>query len=153
MLRKEFEKRTKARNGSRLKIGIVVSKFNEDITNSLMEGAREVLKEWYVPERNIHIAHTYGSFDLPIACQKLIKKSRLDAIVALGCIIKGETSHDVYIAHATFEGLMRVMLDTGVPIGLGVLTTNTIEQARARSSGPTNHGAKAAVAALEAVFV
>ena len=119
----------------------------------MLTGARDVLRDWGVLAKNIHIAHTYGSFELPFTSQRLIKRFRLDAVVALGCIVKGETSHDVYLAQATNYGLMRVMLDTGVPIGLGVLTTNNLAQARVRSRGNTNHGAKAAIAALEAALL
>ena len=149
MQRREFKKRTAPRDASSLKVGIVVSRFNEDITSQMLAGARSVLKKWRVKERNISIMHTYGSFEVPLACQRLIKKRRVDTVVAIGCIIKGETSHNVYLGHAAAQGLMRVMLDTGIPIGFGIITTNTLAQAKGRASGEHNHGAKAAIAALE----
>ena len=153
MLRKEIERKIKPRDASKLKVGIVVSRYNDDITSSMLAGAQDVLRDWGVLAKNTHIAYTYGSFELPFAAQRLIKQYRLDAVVALGCIVKGETSHDVFLAHVTNDGLMRVMLDTGVPIGLGVLTTNNLAQARVRSRGTTNHGTKAAVAALESALL
>jgi 6,7-dimethyl-8-ribityllumazine synthase len=91
----------------------------------------------------------YGSFDLPFGCMKVIKKYKPNAVIALGCIIKGETDHDRYIASAVSKGIIDLTLSSGVPISFGVLTTNTLEQAKARSRGETNHGEKAAVAALE----
>ena len=118
----------------------------------MLEGALTVLREWRVPKKHIHIARVHGSFELPLAVARLIKKHKADAAVAIGCIIKGETKHDEYIAHAVVHGLMRVALDTGIPVGLGVLTTNTLGQARKRSKGTTNHGAAAAIAAIEAAF-
>ena len=153
MLRKEIERKIKPRDASKLKVGIVVSRYNSDITDPMLAGAQEVLRDCGVLAKNVHIAHTYGSFELPFAAQRLIKRRQLNAVIALGCIVRGETSHNVYLAQATNYGLMRVMLDTDVPIGLGVLTTNNLAQARVRSRGSTNHGAKAAIAALEAALL
>ena len=149
MQRAEFTKKVKPRDASKLKIAIVVANFNTDITNSMLEGAQGALKEWGVSEKNMKVARVYGSFDLPFGCMAAIKKWRPDAVVALGCIIKGETDHDRYIASAVSQGIIDLTLSSGVPISLGVLTTNTLKQAKARSSGKTNHGEKAAVAALE----
>ena len=153
MQRKEFEKKGETRDASKLKVGIVVSRFNTDVTEPMLEGARAALKRWGVKEKSIFVSHVYGSFELPIAAARLVRKHRADALVAIGCIIKGETRHDEYLAQATFHGLMRVSLDSDVPVGLGVLTTNTLAQARARSRGKTNHGEKAAEAALEAALL
>lgn len=153
MQRKEFEKKAETRDASKLKVGVVLSRFNSDITESMLEGALGVLREWGVSEKNVHVARVYGSFELPAAAQRLVLRHQLDALVAIGCIIKGETRHDAYLAQATFQGLMRVSLDSNVPIGLGVLTTNTLAQARTRSRGKTNHGEKAAEAALEAALL
>lgn len=152
MQRKQYEKKHEARDASKLRVGIAVSEFNEDITGRMLEGAREVLQEWGVRDKNIHVARTYGSFELPIAALGLIRRHRVHAVVALGCIIKGETPHDVYLAHATSEGLMRVMLDAKVPVGFGVITTNDLAQAEARSRGKANKGREAAVAALMAAL-
>jgi len=152
MQRKELAKKHKAGDASRLRVGIVASRFNEDITDPMLEGARAVLREWKVKPKNIFVARVYGSFEVPLAGAQLIKKKRLDALIAIGCIVKGETRHDEYLAGATMQGLMRVQLDAQVPVGLAVLTTNTLAQARARSRGASNHGAQAARAALEAAL-
>lgn len=149
MQRKHYEKKTEAKDASHLKVGIVVSRFNEDITGSMLVGALDTLAEWKVSEKNTFILPVSGSFELPLACQRLIKKHKLDAVIALGCIIKGETPHDVYIAHAVTDGLMRVSLDTNVPVGLGVITTLNLAQAKVRSRGKENKGTEAAVAVLE----
>lgn len=152
MRRKEYEKKRETRDASRLSVGIAVSRFNEDITGAMLEGARALLAEWGVREHNVHIVHTYGSFELPLACERLVDKHSLDALIAIGCIVKGETNHDVYLAHATSDGLMRVMLDTKIPVGFGVITTNDLKQAKARSKGDANKGREAAEAALGAAL-
>jgi len=153
MERRELKKRSKPGDGSRLKIGIAVAQFNEDITTGLLNGAREVLHAWKVKDGNVHVAHVYGSFELPFACQRLIKKHKLDAIIALGCLVRGETKHDEYIAHAVFNALQDIALKNDLPIGLGVLTVNTLAQARSRSRADANHGARAAEAALQSVLL
>ncbi len=152
MQRKELAKSHKAGDASTLKVGIIASRFNSDITDPMLEAAREVLREWKVKDKNIFVVRVYGSFEVPFAAMRLIQKRRLDALVAIGCIVKGETRHDEYLANATTHGLMQVQLDTEVPVGLAVLTTNTLAQARARSRGSSNHGAQAARAALEAAL-
>lgn len=153
MQRKEFEKKDKPQDASRLKVGIVVADFNEDITSALHKDALETLLKWNMQESNIFEAHTYGSFELPFACKRLIETHDLDAVIAIGCIIKGETMHDEYLANATMQGLMRVGLDANVPVGLAVLTTKNLAQARARSKGNTNHGGHAAIAALRVALM
>ena len=140
-------------DASKLRVGVVASRFNEDITDSMLDGALDVLREWRVSQKNTFVTRAYGSFEIPFAAARLIKKHKLDAVIALGCIIKGETRHDEYLAHAAAQGLMRVMLDFCVPVGFGIITTNTLAQAHARSRGKANHGAKAAVAALEAALL
>ncbi|HEY4487301.1 MAG TPA: 6,7-dimethyl-8-ribityllumazine synthase [Candidatus Paceibacterota bacterium] len=150
MQRKGVVTKSQKRNASKLKVGIAVAQFNADITNALLKGALTILRERNVRDDHIYVVHTYGSFELPHAAGRLIKKYEVDAVVALGCIIKGETKHDEYIAHAVASGLMRIALDTGIPVGFGVLTTNNLAQARKRSRGQTNHGAAAAIAAIDA---
>ncbi|RJQ33561.1 6,7-dimethyl-8-ribityllumazine synthase [Candidatus Parcubacteria bacterium] len=152
MRRSEFKNRP-AGNAAKLKVGIVVARFHDDITSAMQKGAEKTLREWKVTPKNIHVAHVAGSFEVPLAASRLIRKHKLNAVVAIGCIIKGETKHDEYLAHAVTDGLMRVSLDMGVPVGLGVLTVNTLAQAKARSSGGSDHGASAAAAALEAALV
>ena len=148
MQRKHYAKKTTAGDASRLKVGVVVSEFNSDITGPMLAAALETLREWKVSERAISIMHVPGSFELPLAASHLIMKKKVDAVIALGCVIKGETKHDEYISHAVSHGLMSIMLDTGVPIGFGVITPNNLAQAKARSRGKANKGIEAAVAAL-----
>lgn len=95
----------------------------------------------------------YGSFDLTYAADLMIRKAKPHAVIALGCIIKGETDHDRHIASAVMHGLTDLTIKYGIPVSLGVVTTNNLAQARARSRGETNHGAKAAEAALEAALL
>lgn len=149
MQRKEYAKRAKPRDASNLKIGIVVSRFNTDITERMLKGALEVLRAWKVKERNVEVVWVPGSFEIPFGCLKLIKRKKPDAIVTVGCIVKGETDHDRYLAYAVSYGIMHLSLEHNVPISFGVITTNNLAQARARSSGKTNKGSEAAIAALD----
>ncbi len=149
MQRGEYEKARKAGDGSTLSIGIAVSAFNADITEGMLEGALATLKEWGVDDGKITLLRVPGSFELPYACQKLIKEQAPDAVIALGCIIKGDTEHDRHIATAVAGGLMRLTLDHGIPVSFGVITTNTLEQAQVRSQGESNKGREAALAVLE----
>ena len=149
MQRSEYAKKRAARDASKLKVGIVVSRFNEDVTEGLLLGALEELRAWKVRARNIRVVRVPGSFEIPFGCSQIIKRWKPDAIVALGCVIKGETEHDRYIAGAVAQGITRLSLTRGVPISFGVLTTNTLKQARVRSRGATNKGPEAAAAAME----
>ncbi|MCB9814977.1 6,7-dimethyl-8-ribityllumazine synthase [Candidatus Nomurabacteria bacterium] len=153
MLRKEFLKKIPTKDASALKVGIVLSEFNADITESMFEGAIKTLKEWKVEEENIEVYRVYGAFDLAYACDLMIKKYNPQAVIALGCIIKGDTDHDSYIASAVTRGIIDLTIKHSTPISLGILTTNNLEQAQVRSSGDTNHGDKAAVAALQAALL
>lgn len=153
MQRKHYEKDVKARDASHLSVGIVVSRFNEDITKGLLKGALATLKEWKVKSSNVTTVWVPGSFEIPYGCQKLILGKRPDVVIAIGCIIKGETKHDEYIANAVSYGIMRLSLDHKVPIMFGVLTPNTLEQAKARSTGKFNKGREAALAALETALL
>lgn len=153
MQRKEFFKKAPVRVASRLTVGIVVAEFNPDITENLLEGALATLREWKVSSKNIKIYRVYGSFDLTYACDRMIKTYKPHTVIALGCIIKGETDHDRYIASAVTHGLTDLVIKHGIPVSLGILTTNNLAQARVRSRGKTNHGEKAAVAALQAALL
>ncbi|MDI6778023.1 MAG: 6,7-dimethyl-8-ribityllumazine synthase [Patescibacteria group bacterium] len=135
-------------DGSKLKIGIVVSQFNDNITKSMLEGALETLKENKVKKENIKIVWVPGSFEIPLACQRLAETKKFDALVAIGCVIKGETDHYYYIANTASDGIMEVVLDYNLPIGFGVITVNNLKQAKARSRGRHNKGREAAEAAL-----
>jgi 6,7-dimethyl-8-ribityllumazine synthase len=132
------------------RFAIVVSHFNEEITEGLLRGARERLAEASVPDENVTIIRVPGAFEIPITAQRLGESGEYDAIVCLGCLIKGETMHFEYIADAASHGIMQAAAATGVPMAFGVLTTLTEEQAVDRSrSGPDNKGREAAAAALE----
>jgi 6,7-dimethyl-8-ribityllumazine synthase len=152
MQRKNYQKKRDVKDASRLTVGIVVSRFNSDITDKLLAGAKETLAKWRVPEKNIVVLSVPGSFEIPYGCLTLMKQ-KPDAVVALGCIIKGETEHDRYIAAATASGIMQVSLAHRVPISFGVITVNNLRQAKARASGQANKGAEAAQAALELAFL
>jgi len=135
-------------DGSKLKIGIVVSQFNSSITESMLEGALETLKENKVKKENIKVVWVPGSFELPLACQRLAASKKNEALVALGCVIKGETDHYYYICSEVSRGIMKVMLEHNLPIGFGVLTCLNMKQAEVRSRGKENKGKEAAEAAL-----
>ena len=132
------------------RFAVVVSQFNEEITEGLLQGARERLAEASVPDENVTIIRVPGAFEIPLTAQRLGESGEYDAIVCLGCLIKGETMHFEYIADAASHGIMQAAAATGVPMAFGVLTTLTEEQAVERSrSGPDNKGREAAAAALE----
>jgi 6,7-dimethyl-8-ribityllumazine synthase len=149
----EFLKKAKPRDASRLKVSIVASRFHSGVTDSMLEGAIDALREWKVKEKNIAVRRVYGSFDLPFAAALAIKKDKPHAVIAIGCVVKGETKHDEYIAHAVAQALMRLSTEKVIPVSFGIITVNTLEQAMQRSRGQTNHGEKAAVAALEAALL
>jgi 6,7-dimethyl-8-ribityllumazine synthase len=142
------------RDGAGLRIGVAVSRFNEHITGRLLQGALGALRKCGVPEGSVDVVWTPGAYDLPIAAQSLARSGRYDAIVCLGCVIRGETTHDRYVALGAATGLMQVSLECSLPVTFGVLTTQTMEQAEARSGGTHgNKGEDAALAAIEMVSV
>lgn len=141
-------------DGSSYKIGIVVSQWNADITSALLTGAREILIKSGVTEKNIEVQHVPGSFELPFGARQLMKADKKDAIICLGCIIQGETKHDEYIAQAVSNGIMQLGLMSGIPVIFGVVTTNTLAQAKDRAGGAKgNKGAEAAATALHMAFM
>ena len=132
------------------RFAVVVSRFNEEITGGLLRGAREYFAEASVPEDAVTIFYVPGAFEIPIAAQRLGESGDYDAIVCLGCLIKGDTMHFEYIAEAASHGIQQAAAATGVPMAFGVLTTNSAEEALARAGeGPSNKGYEAATAALE----
>ena len=134
-----------------LRIGIVQSTFNAGVTDGLLAGALEVVEAAGAGE--VTVAKVGGAFELPLVARALAE-SGCDAVVALGAVIMGETDHYEHIAHRASEGLQRVMLETGVPVGFGVLTVRQAEHAYARSApGPLNKGAEAAAAAIRTANV
>lgn len=139
-----------SRQASGCRFAIVVSSFNKEITDGLLRGACAVLSEAGVADADVTTVRVPGAFEIPLAARHLIMTDRFDAIVCLGCLIKGDTMHFEYIAEAVSHGIMAVSADTGVPVTFGVLTTLTEEQAAARAAdGPDNKGREAALAAVE----
>ncbi|MCL1601388.1 MAG: 6,7-dimethyl-8-ribityllumazine synthase [Actinomycetia bacterium] len=129
-----------------LRIGVVTATFNEAITSGLKKGALEILEESDATE--VIIADVPGAFELPLMAQRLALQG-CDAIVCLGAVVEGDTDHYEHVAHRASEGLMRVQLDTGIPVSFGVLTTRDVAAAIARSQpGPDNKGREAALAAI-----
>src|SRR3990170_2289355 len=120
-------------DGSSLSIAVAVARFNSLVTERLLAGALAGLAEMGVSEERTDVVWVPGSFELPYAAQRLAESGRYDAVVCLGCVIKGETEHNEYINHATAQGLQEVSLKTGVPAIFGVLTPNSLEQALARA--------------------
>jgi 6,7-dimethyl-8-ribityllumazine synthase len=140
-------------DGSKLKIGIVVSKFNSDITEKMLTGALEVLEKNKVKKENIKIVRVPGAFEISLACLRLAKTKKYNALSALGCIIRGETEHHHYLSLEVSRGIMEVMLKYNIPIGFGVITVNNLKQARDRSGEKNNKGAEAAEAGLGMVKI
>lgn len=137
-------------DGAGLRIGIVVSRWNTDITGSLRRGAERALLACGVVESNIVIAEVPGAFEIPIACAELASLAKVDAIVALGCVIKGETAHFEYVSDAAMQGIREVALQYLIPVTCGILTSYTIEQALERAGdNEDNKGSEAALAAIE----
>jgi 6,7-dimethyl-8-ribityllumazine synthase len=132
------------------RFAVVVSRFNEAITDGLLQGARLAFAAAGVSEERVTVIHVPGAFELPVAARRLAESARFDAVVCLGCLIKGETMHFEYIADAASHGIMDASLATGVPIAFGLLTAVTDAQAEERAEpGPGNKGAEAARAAIE----
>lgn len=138
-------------NGQKLKIAIVVSKFNDDITGGMLQGALQALKDNKVPAKNITTAWVPGAFEIPLKAQQLAFTKKYDGLIVLGCVIKGDTDHYYYVAGEAIRGVMEVMLKTNLPIGMGIITTNNLKQAKDRSGLKNNKGAEAAQAVLEMV--
>ena len=132
------------------RFAIVVSRFNEDVTEGLLRGAREYFADVSIPAEAVTVFHVPGAFEIPMMAQRLGESGDYDAIVCLGCLIKGDTMHFEYIAEAASHGIQQAAAATGVPMAFGVLTTLTEEQAVERSSaGADNKGREAAAAAVE----
>lgn len=132
------------------RFALVVSRFNEDVTDGLLEGAREALSENGASGDCVEIFRVPGAWELIGAAQRAVDTGRYSAIITLGCIIRGETPHFEYLSGATARGLSEVARLAAIPVTFGVLTTDTPEQARARATpDPGNKGREAALAAIE----
>jgi 6,7-dimethyl-8-ribityllumazine synthase len=136
--------------GSGLKVGIVVSRFNELLSSRLLGGAQDALARHGVAADDVDVAWVPGAFEIPLVAQKLAASKRYDAVVALGVVIRGATPHFEYVAAEVSKGIAHAGLQTGVPVAFGVVTADSIEQAVERAG--TKHGNKgwdAAVSAIE----
>ncbi|RYL95248.1 6,7-dimethyl-8-ribityllumazine synthase [Sporolactobacillus sp. THM7-4] len=136
--------------GQGLKVGIVVSRFNDFITTRLLSGARDALVRHGVEDENIDVAWVPGAFEIPLLAKKMAETGRYHTILALGAVIRGATSHYDYVCNEVSKGVARISLDTGVPVVFGVLTTENIEQAVERAGTKSgNKGWDAAVTGIE----
>lgn len=137
-------------NGKGLKIGVVVSRFNDLITGRLLDGAQDALRRHQVAEDDVDVAYVPGAFELPIVVKKMAQTGKYDAVVTLGCVIRGATSHYDYVCNEAAKGIAKASDDTGIPVIFGVLTTENIEQAIERAGTKAgNKGAESAVGAIE----
>ncbi|ALK42206.1 TPA: 6,7-dimethyl-8-ribityllumazine synthase [Staphylococcus aureus] len=136
--------------GKGLKVAIVVSRFNDFITGRLLEGAKDTLIRHDVNEDNIDVAFVPGAFEIPLVAKKLASSGNYDAVITLGCVIRGATSHYDYVCNEVAKGVSKVNDQTNVPVIFGILTTESIEQAVERAGTKAgNKGAEAAVSAIE----
>ena len=146
---KLFEGKLVAEN---IKIGIVAARFNEFITSKLLSGAIDSLKRENVKEDDIDIAWVPGAFEIPLIASKMAKSRKYDAVICLGAVIRGSTSHYDYVCSEVSKGIAQISLDSEVPVMFGVLTTDTIEQAIERAGTKAgNKGSECAQGAIEMV--
>lgn len=137
-------------SGEQGRFAVVVARFNALIADRLLDGAVGVLRQHGVTENSLHVVRVPGAFEIPLAARQLADGGAVEGIVALGCVIRGATPHFDYVAGTCADGLARVQLDYGVPIGFGVLTVEHLEQALERAGSKAgNKGADAALAMLE----
>ena len=140
----------KVPDASNMRFGIVVSEWNDNITGDLLQGAIETLKEHGAKEDNINIKVVPGSFELVFGCAQLAKSGLVDAIIAIGCVIRGDTPHFDYICQGTTQGLAELNTNGKVPIIYGLLTTNNLQQAEERAGGILgNKGSEYALTAIK----
>lgn len=136
--------------GTGLRIGMVAARWNDLIVSNLVSGAKDALIRHGVAEDAIALALVPGSFEIPLAAKRMATSGHYDAVVCLGAVIRGATAHFEYVANEVAKGIASVMLDTGVPVTFGVLTTENLEQAIERAGTKAgNKGAEAALAAVE----
>jgi 6,7-dimethyl-8-ribityllumazine synthase len=139
----------KKQDGKKLKIGIVKSRWNSFITDPLLDRCKKALLDSGVEEKNIIIYEVPGAYEVTYGASQMIKKENPDAVVCLGCLMKGETMHFEYISEAVTQGITRLNIDTDVPVIFGILACFTEEQAVERSSGDKNHGYEWGLSAIE----
>lgn len=139
-------------NGEGMRFGVIRARFNEEVTQGLLDGALEVLKEAGVKDKDVTVVEVPGSYEIPVIASSMARSKDYDGVLALGCIIKGETSHDHHLATAVLNAMSMISVETGVPVTAGVLTVNNLEQAGVRSgSTEMNRGRESAATALEMV--
>jgi 6,7-dimethyl-8-ribityllumazine synthase len=133
-----------------MRIAIVVSRFNDFVTERLLTGAQETLAQEGLAPDDVELWRVPGAFEIPMAAQRIAETGRVAAVICLGCLIRGATPHFEYIASACAHGIRAAAAETGVPMAFGVLTTNSVEEALERAvTGEGNKGREAALAALE----
>jgi 6,7-dimethyl-8-ribityllumazine synthase len=133
-------------------LALLAARFNSDVVERLVAGARQALREHQVPEPDVELFWVPGAFEIPLLARKLADSGKYLAVIALGCVIRGETDHYDHICSSVSQGVARVALDSGVPVIFGVLTCETREQALERAGGRVgNKGYDAALAALEMI--
>ena len=143
-----------SRDATGLRVALVISRFNEEITTRLRDGARKGLIDRGARSADIAEVWVPGAWELPLAAKALIQSGHFDALVCLGCVIRGETTHHIHVGGEAARGIAQLTLETGFPIGFGVLTTDTEEQALARAGERSdNKGWDAALSAIEMVHV
>ena len=141
-------------DGKGLKFGLVISRFNDFITRRLVDGCMDALKRNGVSEDDVEAAYVPGSFEIPVVAQKMARSGKFDAVITLGAVIRGATSHFDYVAGQVARGVSTASMETGIPIIFGVITTETIEQAIERAGTRlTNRGFEAGQSAIETVRV
>jgi 6,7-dimethyl-8-ribityllumazine synthase len=133
-----------------MRVAIVVSRFNDFVTDRLLEGAQAALRDAGLGDGDVDLLRVPGAFEIPMAAQRVAETGKVSAVVCLGCLIKGATPHFEYISSACAHGITAAAATTGVPMAFGVLTTNSVEEALERAvTGPGNKGREAAEAAIE----
>ena len=137
-----------------VKIGIVASRFNDFIVGRLIDGALDGLKRHDIKDENITLVKVPGAFEIPVAAKKMAMSRKYDAVICLGSVIRGSTSHYDYVCNEVSKGIAQVSLDSGIPVMFGVLTTENIEQAIERSGSKAgNKGTECALDAIEMINV
>ena len=134
------------------KIAIIRSRFNEPVTQRMLDGCLETLKSAGLKEEDLEVFEVPGAFEIPFVADQLAQKD-FEAIITLGCVMRGETPHDIYISQASIDSLQTVSLKHGKPVILGIITTLDQAQADARSTGENNKGIEAAKAAIEMIHL
>ena len=136
--------------GDGLRVAVLVARWNVEVTDRRLSGALAALSKAGVADDDVTVVEVPGAFELPAAASAAAKSGRCDAIVALGCVLKGETDHDRHIARACAHGLVDVSIEAGIPVGFGVITADTLAQAMARSEAGRGGGGKGGHKGIEA---